>query len=443
MRADRTCGRLLALGVALLALGPARDALAAGFGRPNIVGAPAIGMGGAFAAIADDPSAIRHNPAGISLIPQTSFLLDVGLVIPDRQYQPPDCSVTGPDLEACPAGATTRRLEREMMTPTLMPALAFSTRFGKAHGEGASRLALGFASFLSQGGAIAFSDKLSRGDRKGMRKTQIALLEFVPAVAYQASDFLAVGAGLRIGVGLFDLDATTIWDATAPHGKLIDAPVKASTVGVTAGASLGVMVRPTRWLNLAFVYHTGMKVPASGSLDIELTPAIHKSLNVDLPFPQQLTVGAAFKPLDRLRLAVQLDWTNWASFQQLLLRYPPTPAAVYLNFQDAWAGHVGGEYLIGDSMVARLGYAIETNAIPDVSMERQYADGLKHTIGAGFGYAITKRFRLDAAFEYLFSPTAREVPVSGASVPSGLQNVAPGTYKGAVYQALLTGQFRY
>jgi long-chain fatty acid transport protein len=439
MRADRASGRRLALVVALLVSALALDARAAGFGRPNIVGAPAIGMGGAFAAIADDPTAIYHNPAGISLIPQTSFLLDVGLVIPDRQYQPADCTVTAPDLPACGAGATSRRVEREMLTPTLMPAFAFSTRFGRAHGEGATRLAIGFAAFLSQGGAIAFSDKLSMSDRKGMRKTQIALLELVPAVAYQASDFLAVGAGLRIGVGLFDIDATTI------YGTPISAPVKVSTVGVTAGANLGVLVRPTKWLNVAFVYRTGMKVPASGTIDINLegAPAIHKSVNVDLPFPQQFSIGAAVKPIDKLRLSVQVDWTNWASFEHLVLKYPPTPAEVYLNFQDTWTGHVGGEYLIGDTMVARLGYSIETNAIPDVAMERQYADALKHTVAAGFGYAITKRIRVDGAFEYLFSPKAREVSPSDVGVPTALQNMAPGTYSGTVYQAMVTGQFRW
>jgi long-chain fatty acid transport protein len=439
MKADRLSLRRLAGVLLVLALGLSAGARAGGFGRPNIVGSAAIGMGGAFAAIADDPSAIYHNPAGISLYPQTSILLDVGVVIPDRQYQPVDCSVTAPDLKACPAGATTRRVEREMMTPTLMPAFAFSTRFGKAHGEGASRLAIGFASYLSQGGAISFSDKLSYVDRLGMRSTQIALLELVPAVAYQASDFLAVGGGLRIGIGLFDLDSTAVWGTPA----LESTHLKASTVGVTAGGTLGVMVRPVRWLNLAFVYRTGMKVPTSGSLDILTTPAIHKSLNVDLPFPQQFTIGAAFKPIDRLRLSVQLDWNNWSSFQKLVLRYPPTPAEVYLDFKDSWTAHVGGEYYFTDAIVARLGYALDTQAIPDISMERQYADALKHTINAGFGYVINKRFRVDAAFEYLFSAKAREVPVTDATVPVGLQNMAPGSYKGTVYQAMVTGQFRY
>jgi long-chain fatty acid transport protein len=431
--------RLLATAALVLALALPQGAGAAGFGRPNLVGAPAIGMGGAYAAIADDASAIYHNPAGISLIPQTSLLLDIGVVIPDRQYQPADCTVTAPDLPGCAGGATTRRNEREMMTPMLVPALAFSTRFGKAYGEGASRLAIGFAAYQSYGDSIRFSDKLSGQDRPGVRSTRISLIELVPAVAYQASDYLAVGAGLRIGVGLFDLDSVTM--ATSP--ELTGTHLKGSSVGVTAGANLGVMVRPTRWLNLAFVYRTPMKVPASGDLNEQATPIVHHSLNVDLPFPQQFTIGASVKPIDRLRLAVQVDWTNWSSFDHLTFKYQATsPADVYLNFKDTWTAHVGGEFYVTAQLPIRLGYALETAAVPDVSMERQWADALRHTVSVGAGYVITKRFRIDAAFEYQISPQ-RDVAVSDPSVPALLQNAAPGSYKGSAYQAMVTGQFRY
>ena len=37
---------------------------AAGLQRPNVGGARAIGMGGAYTAVADDPSAVWFNPAG-------------------------------------------------------------------------------------------------------------------------------------------------------------------------------------------------------------------------------------------------------------------------------------------------------------------------------------------------------------------------------------------
>ena len=50
---------LLAAGSIAIASTGARDAAASGFGRPNQIGARAMGMSGAWAAIADDPDWLR------------------------------------------------------------------------------------------------------------------------------------------------------------------------------------------------------------------------------------------------------------------------------------------------------------------------------------------------------------------------------------------------
>src|SRR5882672_6373103 len=42
------------------------SAFASGLSKPVLIGPKAIGMGGAFVGVADDPTAIYHNPAGIT-----------------------------------------------------------------------------------------------------------------------------------------------------------------------------------------------------------------------------------------------------------------------------------------------------------------------------------------------------------------------------------------
>ncbi|HEY1584663.1 MAG TPA: hypothetical protein VGH63_03185, partial [Polyangia bacterium] len=67
--------RALAFAAAALFVSTAslHDARGAGLSRPNIVGARAIGMGGAFTAIADDPTAVWYNPAGTALYGDNVF----------------------------------------------------------------------------------------------------------------------------------------------------------------------------------------------------------------------------------------------------------------------------------------------------------------------------------------------------------------------------------
>ena len=74
----------LALGAARargLGLRRSRDARGAGLSRPNVVGARAIGMGGAFTGIADDPTAVWYNPAGTAMYGDNVGYVGVELVI--------------------------------------------------------------------------------------------------------------------------------------------------------------------------------------------------------------------------------------------------------------------------------------------------------------------------------------------------------------------------
>jgi long-chain fatty acid transport protein len=402
-------------------------------------------MGGAFAAIADDATAIHHNPAGLALIAPTNVLLDFDIVVPQREYQPAGCSVTAPMLPACAAGTTTRRVESELTTTHLAPALAFSTRFAGAGGDDASRLAVGIGVFYTYGSSIQFSDRTAQSDRPDVKKLSISLLEIVPAVAYQASDVLSVGVGLRIGVGLFDLNAPALnsYPTLDPGGR----PYNFATAdgsGVSAGGSLGVMLRPVSWLTVGTTYRTALKVSASGTLhvDYRLPPRADQGTTVDLPFPQQATLGVAVRPLARLRLSAQVDWTNWAAFNQLSLSAAPSSYDVRLDLKDTWTAHLGGDYLLGQRAVVRAGYSYDSGAVPAVAADRYLIDMPKHTVAAGAGFALTKSLRLDAAFEVLFASETTVAP-SPASTPVLVQNPAPGTYRGTSYQGLVTAQYRY
>ncbi|MFI5289783.1 MAG: long chain fatty acid transport protein, partial [Polyangia bacterium] len=61
---------------------------AAGLSRPNMVGARAIGLGGAFTAVADDPTAVWHNPAGPAFFGDNVAYLGAELVLTQRSYTP-------------------------------------------------------------------------------------------------------------------------------------------------------------------------------------------------------------------------------------------------------------------------------------------------------------------------------------------------------------------
>ncbi|MBK9608413.1 MAG: outer membrane protein transport protein [Betaproteobacteria bacterium] len=85
MKTFSAAGSVLLLSFPLLG-GPA---LAGGLSTPG-QGARALGVAGAFTAVADDGSAVYYNPAGISQIDGTSIETGLALISPQLGYQRPE-----------------------------------------------------------------------------------------------------------------------------------------------------------------------------------------------------------------------------------------------------------------------------------------------------------------------------------------------------------------
>src|SRR5262249_45279989 len=72
---------------------------ASGYSKPVQVGPKAIGMGGAFVGIADDPTAIYHNPAAITQLKGHQIELGMDALIPKLTYTPDQTAFPGAPAE--------------------------------------------------------------------------------------------------------------------------------------------------------------------------------------------------------------------------------------------------------------------------------------------------------------------------------------------------------
>jgi len=430
--------RALAFGLAaLFGCGlVARDARGAGLSRPNIVGARAVGMGGAFTGIADDPTAVWHNPAGTALYGDNVGYVGLEIVAPQRTYTPDASSTLGQ------AGLTKPILENS--APNTIPVIGFSTRFG--FGKTApTRFAFSLLAYDPYGGSISFrpSDISSSmidpntGKPKvlGLQSTQILDFELTPTLAYQVSDVFSVGAGLRIGINSFSVN-----DTEPAFGATL------SGSGVGLGGILGVMLRPHRLVQIGAVYRTPMSVSISGSgpLIIGSGPTATKlnpEFGLDITWPQSAGLGVTVFPHRRLMMSVQADWTGWSSVQTLTIDLPGLPTVKEMRYMDTYALHVGVQGVITRFLVLRAGGALDSNAIPDRTLRRENQDNLKATVAAGFGLHFWRIF-IDGAFELLVPGPPRVVSTPAISA-AGAQENETGQYSAVVYTAELSAQIRF
>lgn len=398
-------------------------ATAGGLMRPNPVSARSIGLGGAFTAVADDPTALHFNPAGLAHLPGTNVMIGVELVHAPRFYQPIFAD------DRCTQDPPPPECQRQEPTAPIrpLPSLGFATRLQR---EGVpSRLTFGVGLWNTFGGQLKYEDDpLIPGT---IRETRNAVIEIVPGVAYEVNDVLAVGIAFRLGVGLFD----SLSEQRPSNADL-------SATGLGAGATMGVMVRPNDKLSVGLVYRTPLTVTTKGDGTL-LVAGNPRDVKVEMVqrWPQQMGVGVAYKPNNKLLVSTQLDWHGWQRTNDISPVIEGEEnvtrlANIDTDWQDNYAFHLGVQYAINEKIQARGGFTYDTRAAIKRSQERNFLDSDKMLGAVGASYRINKRFRIDTAFERTIPRGKTEIEDNSAEAAmanwSDMANVSPGEHGGTL-----------
>ncbi len=396
-------------------------AYGAGLMRPNTLGARAMGMGGGHAAIADDPTAVWTNPAGPAFFGENVVYIGGELIITQRNFEP---SADSPIGVQTPAKAGTNIAENG--APTFIPVIGMSTRFGFGKTK-PTRFALSLLAYDAFGGAIGFNPP--DVNAKGILSTQILNFEIAPALSYQVTDVLAIGAALRIGITSFSVD--DIENAFR---------AQVSMTGVGIGGTLGILLRPHKMVSIGATYRTPLSAKATGGGDLTLFPNTvpdKKDGSVSITWPQSFSLALALKPHWRVLVHLQGDWFGWSSVQNLSIALTGIlPQVKQLRFNDSWQLHLGLQVTVVKQLQLRAGYGLDTAASPENTIRRENIDALKHTISCGLGLHLFWKIWADVAFEALLPVDAGLRIVQGPDSEGGL-------YHSNVYVVEASGQIRF
>jgi long-chain fatty acid transport protein len=379
---------------------------AGGLQRPNGISARGVGMGGAWCAWVDDATAIAFNPGALDAV---DAQVHVGgeLVVGPRSYTPVATDGTrGPAQEAT------------VVAP--VPAIGVVGRLSTD--DVPSRLTFGLGVWNTFGGRISYEPT----GMPALDATQDVLLELDAAASVHVSDKLSIGGALRVGIGLFATEATM---------NPFDADLSASGVGL--GMTWGALVRPSDDLRVGVTWRSPLRVTTKGSGVVEFGgPAERHDVEHRQNWPQQVMLGVGWQAMPRLKLAGQVDWSQWSQVEEIAVVFPNgiLPDQIYPEYwRDSWTVRAGGEYALTESVAARAGAYVDTAAVPDETIERQYTDSNK--LGVAGGASVRSgSWRFDAAIDAVL-PNTRTVPNTTVSADGvgALQNKAPGDYRGGLF----------
>jgi long-chain fatty acid transport protein len=357
------------------------------FAGTVIHGAKSAGMGTAFVAIADDPSAIVHNPAGITQLTGTNTYGGTTFLFPSTTY-------------TNPSGQSEDTKFQVFFPPNLFLVSDLKTKD--------MRLGIGIYSLLGIGGRKWSKDGLTRFSST---KSFIATLSVNPTIAYQVLPSLSIALGLDYM--LARNEAERMIDQSLFGARDGEFNLKADGDGW--GYNIGILFTPNKQLSLGLAYRSKIKVDFSGDVELRnIAPPIQPlfggsdfrtDISSESTFPQIVSFGIAYRPTEKWTLGFDVEWVEWSSFHRSDLDFEDevpqagfTDTSTPLDWKDIWTIKVGAEYKVNERLALRGGYAHSDTSVPDHTLDASNPDSKQHNVSVGFGYKFKK---IDIDFFYM------------------------------------------
>ncbi|MBN2577126.1 MAG: outer membrane protein transport protein [Deltaproteobacteria bacterium] len=439
--------------LAILALAgttmPAGAAWADGGYYSGTLGAKATGRGGAFAAKADDLSAVSFNPAGLANIEDT--LIEVGNQVSYNAYsytRAPTYDYGHPDGTGAFPLVAFDKVSNSKPWQALVPMLGVASRLGLrdwafalafAPQPGISQLAFPLFPLTS---AIAENGKRD-GQRYMMIDREAMILKYVASAAWKYGEIFGVGASAewihvpRLKYSLM-IDGSAFADVANPVWSDYDMLVRLEgSSPFTFNATLGAWYRPVPSLVFGL---SAQVVPTSivadstlnltafgggfGSEGVYLTGrtgAPANDVTLTLPLPLLARVAVRYRNLvnNRERFDVELDveYVTWSRVKDFTIEtnglqanYGPTtidiePIHIAKQWRDTIAVRLGGDCaVLPGALTLRAGGYYES-AVADPAYAHVDFPGAAQYGGALGASLFVRRFELVAAYMFKLQPS--------------------------------------
>jgi long-chain fatty acid transport protein len=350
-------------------------------------GAKASAMAGAFAATADDPSAIFYNPAGMAQQRELSVLSGATFINFTNEF-------TGDRNSEFTAGVEGKYDRHTFVPPNLYVTVPFGTN-----------LTFGLGVFSAWGLRTDWHDPWA--GRFISRDADLKTVSVEPAIAWQTSDGrFALGGGIEYRRARVILNQNIALPFPNPFtGRITDIGNArlSSDYGSDTGYNVGVLWKPTARFRIGATYRSDMDIDLDGDADfsqistgnaqldaiVSQTFPQDDTISTTFPFPAVASLGIAFAPTDRVDIEFDITHMTWSRFQALNVNFTNQTARSFTreqNWDDSSAYRLGANIEATADWDVRLGAVYDNNPQPTESVGPLLpdADRVGGTLGVGY-----------------------------------------------------------
>lgn len=343
--------------------------------------------GQAFAATADNPSAIYYNPAGITQLEGLQSRLGVyGIRLETEVTLRNGTSFeTDNDLQFVPQFYSTWK-------PKNWPV---------AFGLGTAPYGLG----------NKYPDDTPI--RTVAKEGDIVYMTANPVVAVQLTRSLSIAAGPTINFATVALERGILarGDRFRFEGE-----------GATAGFNAGILWQPHPKHSFGVKYHSPTRIKFDGDAEVKTdefevetplgTTTIPGTDNREessgsVSFPQFVVFGYSFRPTPDWNFEINVDWTDWDQLDTVTLRNKETgPVDVPFNYRASFMFDFGVTKSFQSGYRVSAGYMFSENSVPEEHFNPTVPDSDRHVVSFGVG-RVTDRISWDITYQLAYSEDRR------------------------------------
>ena len=379
---------------------------ASGF-QINENGARAMGMSGAFVGLADDPSAVYFNPAGITQLLGTHFSIGATFISPSTKF-------TGPANISLPAALGGGKSQVYNNTESKLKSRWFTPFNVYVTHQLGNDLFVGLGVNNPYGLGTEWDDNWV--GRYKTIKAEIQTFTFEPVVAYKLLDQLSISLGGMISYADVDLQQKIpMADATTGAILAPDATLQLKGNKLAYGFTAGVLYKPINKLSLGVSFHSEIKYKFEGDATPTYAPGVpaspmvpHGKITAPLTTPLTLTFGAAYIIQDDWSVSADIQYTGWSSYDSLVITFndfqptgKPYVSASVRDYKNNIILRLGTEVKINEKLTARGGALYDQNPVPDARLDPTLPDANRIGLNIGLGYKITNNLSVDVAYLFL------------------------------------------
>ena len=229
-----------------------------------------------------------------------------------------------------------------------------------------------------------------------------------PSLAYKFSDMFSVSASLIMAYGGVSYNKDVNRYLTGDNGEKTNVQLDSGITGAT-GYAISLAFKPADNLSFGLNYRSSVTLDAqNGTATFNNVPAFlsndlkNTNFSAELPMPAELGLGMSFKPMDKLLVAIDYNYTYWSIYKELRIEFDNDlpPSVADKKYKNTNTFRFGAEYQLNDKMFVRAGYYYDQSPVPEGHFSPETPSLDTNNFTFGFGYQMDK-WSFDFSLLYL------------------------------------------